>query len=121
MLAAYSYRSLALSAFDSAATKKLLEGSWGGGLIMSRRHHDFDNVYENRLHNALTGNQLLGHLACCGNGDGLKDDLQRSGVRYGRQSAYHTLESEVVPRTISNGFQPKAWGRSRCESESRDA
>jgi hypothetical protein len=93
----------------------------GGGLIMSRRHHDFDNVYENRLHNALTGNQLLGHLACCGNGDGLKDDLQRSGVRYGRQSVYHTLEGEVIPRTISSDFQPKAWGRSGCESGSRDA
>jgi hypothetical protein len=46
---------------------------------MSRRHHDFDNIYENRLHNALTGNQFLGHLACCSNGGGLKDDLQRSG------------------------------------------
>ena len=88
---------------------------------MSRRHHDFDNVYENRLHNALTGNQLLGHLACCDNGGGLKDDLQRSGVRYGRQSAYHTLEGEVVPLTVSSGFRPKAWGRSGCEGGSRDA
>src|SRR5947208_6855037 len=91
-----------------------------GGLIMSRRHHDFDNVYENRLHNALTRNQLLGHLACCDNGGGLKDDLQRSGVRYGRQSAYHILEGEVVPLTVSSSFRPKAWRRSGCEGGSRD-
>src|SRR5436190_893378 len=108
MLTVYGRRFLVLSAFDSVATKKLLEGSWGGGLIMSRRFHDFDNVYENRLYNALTGNQLLGHLACCGNGGGLKIDLQRSGVRYGCQSAYHTLEGEVVPLTVSSGFRPKA-------------
>ena len=93
----------------------------GGGLIMSRRYHDFDNVHENRLYNALTGNQLLGHLACCGNGGGLKVDLQRSGIRYGRQSAYYTLEGEVVPLTVSSGFRPKAWGRSGCEGGSRDA
>ena len=120
MLAAHGRRSLALSVFDSAAAKKLLEGLWEG-VNMSRRYHDFDNIYENRLHNALTGNQLLGHLACCGNGDGLKDDLQRSGVRYGRQSAYHTLEGEVVPLTVSSGFRPKAWGRNGCEGGSRDA